>query len=275
MLDRTVEPVESAVRTDDPESYARFVIAACGQLNSRDPGDWGRDMVPRRADTGGSGRSDPARAVAHDLSDGRVVVEPCRGRCRLARAARRGGEATAKRRQPARPRRRLSRTAATTAPTLRAVDNAVAIASRFGASTAIVVGPLVRRCTNSSRMNGTADDGLASHPSSAQIVRVCRSAQRTELLLKPTVAGVINAVSPDGATVPRYLAQRRLTGSALMRALRRCRFNSTREAAKRRAVFIYPFDRNGPRFVTGDLRGSGLHTSQVSKVEIQEIPHHE
>jgi len=162
---------------------------------------------------------------------------------------------------------RLSRTAATTAPTLRAVDNAVAIASRFGASTAIVVGPLVRRFTNSSRMNGTADDGLASHPSSAQIVRVCWSAQRTELLLKPTVAAVINAVSPDGATVPGYLAQRRLTGSALMCALRRCRFNSTREAAKRRAVFIYPFDRNGPRFVTGDLRGSGLHTSQVSSFQ--------
>jgi hypothetical protein len=50
MLDRTVEPVESAMRTDDPESYARFVIAVCDQLNSPEFGDWGRqDMVGKYA----------------------------------------------------------------------------------------------------------------------------------------------------------------------------------------------------------------------------------
>jgi hypothetical protein len=42
LLDRTVEPLESAMRTDDPEGYAWFVVAVCDQLNSRDLGDWRR-----------------------------------------------------------------------------------------------------------------------------------------------------------------------------------------------------------------------------------------
>jgi hypothetical protein len=42
LLDRTVEPLELAMRTDDPQGYAWFVIAVCDQLNSRDLGDWRR-----------------------------------------------------------------------------------------------------------------------------------------------------------------------------------------------------------------------------------------
>jgi hypothetical protein len=42
LLDQTVEPLESAMRADDPDGYARFVIAVCDQLNSRDLGDWRR-----------------------------------------------------------------------------------------------------------------------------------------------------------------------------------------------------------------------------------------
>ena len=42
LLDRTVEPLEQAMRTDDPQGYAWFVIAVCDQLNSRDLGDWRR-----------------------------------------------------------------------------------------------------------------------------------------------------------------------------------------------------------------------------------------
>jgi hypothetical protein len=42
LLDRTVEPLESAMRIDDPEGYAWFVVAVCDQLNSRDLGDWRR-----------------------------------------------------------------------------------------------------------------------------------------------------------------------------------------------------------------------------------------
>jgi hypothetical protein len=51
LLDRTVEPLESAMRTDDPEGYAWFVVAVCDQLNSRDLGDWRRqDKRFRRID---------------------------------------------------------------------------------------------------------------------------------------------------------------------------------------------------------------------------------
>ena len=42
LLDRTVEPLESAMHTDDPQGYAWFVIEVCNQLNSRDLGDWPR-----------------------------------------------------------------------------------------------------------------------------------------------------------------------------------------------------------------------------------------
>ena len=42
LLDRTVEPLESAMRIDDPEGYAWFFVAVCDQLNSRDLGDWRR-----------------------------------------------------------------------------------------------------------------------------------------------------------------------------------------------------------------------------------------
>ena len=42
LLDRSIEPLESAMRTDDPHSYAWFVIAVCDQLNSRDLGNWRR-----------------------------------------------------------------------------------------------------------------------------------------------------------------------------------------------------------------------------------------
>jgi hypothetical protein len=42
LLDRTVEPLESAMLADDPQGYAWFVVAVCDQLNSRDLGDWRR-----------------------------------------------------------------------------------------------------------------------------------------------------------------------------------------------------------------------------------------
>ena len=42
LLDRTAEPLASAMRTDDPQGYAWFVIAVCDQLTSRDLGDWRR-----------------------------------------------------------------------------------------------------------------------------------------------------------------------------------------------------------------------------------------
>jgi len=49
LLDRTAEPLEQAMRTDDPQGYAWFVIAVCGQLNSRDLGDWRRqDELERK-----------------------------------------------------------------------------------------------------------------------------------------------------------------------------------------------------------------------------------
>jgi hypothetical protein len=41
-LDRTVEPLERAMRTDDPQGYVWFVVAVCDQLSSRDLGDWRR-----------------------------------------------------------------------------------------------------------------------------------------------------------------------------------------------------------------------------------------
>jgi hypothetical protein len=49
LLDRTAEPLEQAMRTDDPQGYAWFVIAVCGQLNSRDLGAWRRqDELERK-----------------------------------------------------------------------------------------------------------------------------------------------------------------------------------------------------------------------------------
>ena len=41
-LDGTVEPLERAMRTDDPQGYVWFVAAVCDRLNSRDLGDWRR-----------------------------------------------------------------------------------------------------------------------------------------------------------------------------------------------------------------------------------------